>query len=54
MPAGGEGLNHEFETQGFIKPGSSLENLVKTTFSDLKSLTKRDICLVWGGTNDVG
>jgi hypothetical protein len=28
--------------------------LVKTTFSDLKSLTKRDICLVWGGTNDVG
>jgi hypothetical protein len=47
-------LNHEFEIQGFIKPESTLENLVKMTFSDLKPLTKRDVCLVWGGTNDVG
>jgi hypothetical protein len=47
-------LNHEFEIQGIIKPGSTLENLVKMTCSDLKTLTKRDVCLVWGGTNDVG
>jgi hypothetical protein len=47
-------LNHEFEVQGFIKPVSTLENLVKTTFSDLKTSTKRDVCLIWGDTNDVG
>jgi hypothetical protein len=27
---------------------------VKTTCSDLKTLTKRDVHLVWGGTDDVG
>jgi hypothetical protein len=27
---------------------------VKTTHSDLKTLTKRDVCIVWGGTHDVG
>jgi hypothetical protein len=42
-------LNHEFEVQGIIKPGSTLENLVKTTCSDLRTLTKRKVCLVWGG-----
>jgi hypothetical protein len=47
-------LNHEFEIQGIVKPGSTLANLVKSTCSDLKSLTKRNVCLVWGGTNDVG
>jgi hypothetical protein len=47
-------LNQEFEIQCIIKPGSTLEKLVKTTYSDLKTLTKRDVCLVWGGTHDVG
>ena len=27
---------------------------MKTTYSDLKTLTKRDVCIVWGGTRDVG
>jgi hypothetical protein len=48
------GFNHEFEIQGIIKPGSTLKNLVKMTCSDLKTLTKRDVCLAWGSTNDVG
>jgi hypothetical protein len=37
-----------------IKPGSTLGNLVNTSSSDLKALTKNDVCVVWGGTNDVG
>jgi hypothetical protein len=46
-------LNHEFEIEG-IKHGSTVENLVKMTCSNLKTLTKRDVCLLWGGTNDFG
>jgi hypothetical protein len=47
-------LNHELEIRGIKKPGSTLLKLVKTTCSDLKTLTKRGVCLVWGDTNDVG
>jgi hypothetical protein len=36
-------LNQEFEIQGITKPESTLEKLVKTTYSDLKTLTKRDV-----------
>jgi hypothetical protein len=46
-------LTHEFETQGMTKPGSTLVNLVNTSGSDPKALTKNDACIVWGGTNDV-
>jgi hypothetical protein len=35
-------LTHEFETQSVIKPGSTLVNLVNTSGSDLKALTKSD------------
>jgi hypothetical protein len=44
-------LNHEFEILNIIKPGSTPEKLVKMNCSNLKTLTKRDVCLVWGGTN---
>jgi hypothetical protein len=29
-------------------------NLLNTPTSELKALTKSDVCIVWGGTNDVG
>jgi hypothetical protein len=47
-------LTQEFETQGVVKPGSSLENLVNTSSSDLKALTMSDVCIVCGGSKDVG
>ena len=47
-------LNQEFEIQGIIKPGSTLEQRVKMSYSDLKTLTKTDVCIVWGGTHNVG
>jgi hypothetical protein len=34
-------LNQEFEIQGIIKPGSTLEKLVKTTYSDSKNSNKQ-------------
>jgi hypothetical protein len=39
-------ITHEFETHGVIKPGSTLVNLVSTSGSDLKALTKNDACIV--------
>jgi hypothetical protein len=47
-------LNQEFEIQGVIKPGSTVEKLTNSVSSELKELTKKDACIILGGTNDVG
>ncbi|PNF21747.1 hypothetical protein B7P43_G09874 [Cryptotermes secundus] len=47
-------LTLDFETQGLVKPGSPVGELVHLTDSDLKDLTMNDVCVVWGGSNDVG
>lgn len=47
-------LNQEFEIQGVIKPVSTLEKLTNSASTDLKDLTKKDACIIWGGSNDVG
>jgi hypothetical protein len=48
-------LTRDYEIQGVIKPGSTLVNLVNTTPSDQKTLQRViDVCIVWGGSNDVG
>jgi hypothetical protein len=41
-------LTRNYEIQGVIKPGSTLVNLVNTTPSDLNTLSKSDVCIVWG------
>jgi hypothetical protein len=46
-------LNEIFEILGMAKPGSTLANVVTTTCSDLKTLKENDVCVIWGGTNDV-
>jgi hypothetical protein len=45
-------LTRDNEIQGVIKPGSTLVNFVNTTPSDLKTVPKSDVCIVWGGSND--
>jgi hypothetical protein len=47
-------LTQEFETQGVVKLGSSLEKLVNTSRPDLKALTMGDVRIVWGSSKDVG
>jgi hypothetical protein len=37
-----------------MKSGFTIEKLVKLICLDLKTVTKTDVCLVWGGSNDVG
>jgi hypothetical protein len=47
-------LTCDYEIQAVTKPGSTLVNLVNNTSSDLKTLIKSDVCIVWGGPNEVG
>ncbi|PNF36038.1 hypothetical protein B7P43_G12753 [Cryptotermes secundus] len=47
-------LTLEFNSQGVVKPGSSLEQLVNISDTDMKNLTMSDVCVVWGGSMDVG
>jgi hypothetical protein len=47
-------LNDDFEAIGIAKPGSTLVNIAKSTCCDTKTLKKTDVCVIWGGTNDIG
>jgi hypothetical protein len=47
-------LTRDYEIQDVIEPGSTFVNLVNTTPSDLKTIPNSDVCIVWGGSNDVG
>jgi hypothetical protein len=42
----------EFESQGMVKSGSTLDKLVLNPDSDLKDLSMSDVCVVWGGSKD--
>jgi exonuclease III len=37
-----------------VKPGCTVNKLVSSSSLDLKDLTMSDVCIVWGGSNDVG
>jgi hypothetical protein len=39
--------------QGLVKPGADLEATLGLEVNDIKSFTKNDVLLVWGGTKDV-
>jgi hypothetical protein len=47
-------LTQEFEIQGMVKPGCTVDKLVSSSTLDPKDLTMSDVCIVWGCTNDVG
>jgi hypothetical protein len=47
-------LNDDFQAIGIAKPGSTLVSIAKSTCSDIKTLKKTDVCVIWGGTNDIG
>jgi hypothetical protein len=46
-------LTCEFESQGMVNPGSTLDKLVINPDSDLKDLSMSDVCVMWGGSKDV-
>lgn len=46
-------LGQQFQVIGLVKPGSRLEDITNTMKSDLKELTNKDVCVIWGGSNDI-
>jgi hypothetical protein len=47
-------LSKNFEVLGIVKPGSTLKEITNTINSTVNSLTKNDVCIIWGGSQDVG
>jgi len=47
-------LGHNFEVQGIVKPEANTEIIVNTSPKITRTLTKKDVVFVWGGTRDVG
>jgi len=43
-------LDHTFETQGTVKPGANLEEIVTPPTDTTTKLTKKDVVVIWGGT----
>jgi hypothetical protein len=38
---------------GYVKPGAGVAILTETVQNEISSLTKDDILIFWGGTNDI-
>jgi len=47
-------LEYDYEIQGIVKPGASLQSIVNTPRDSFGKLTKKDVIVLWGGTCDVG
>jgi hypothetical protein len=47
-------LDVDFETQGFINPGTGLKTIITSAKRDIQQLTKQDVVVMWGGSKDVG
>jgi hypothetical protein len=46
-------LHEDHEVSGFAKPGANMEEIVNTISKDIQTLNKKDVVIVWGGSNDV-
>ena len=47
-------LDHDYRTQGTVKPGANLEEIISPPRNIISKLTKKDIVVIWGGTRDIG
>ena len=46
-------LNNKFEVQGIVKSGSGMQLIKETTRAEINQLTRKDVLVVWGGSNDI-
>ena len=46
-------LNSEYEVVGFTNPGASMKDIRESVKWKMAQLTKKDIIVLWGGSNDV-
>jgi hypothetical protein len=47
-------LGETSEITGYVKPGTGLETITNTAREEIGNLTKEDVILMWGGSNDIG
>jgi hypothetical protein len=43
-------LKDDFDVLGIVKHGSRIEEITNTLNSTISSLTKKDVCIIWGGS----
>jgi hypothetical protein len=43
-------LKDHFDVLGVVKPGPRIKELTNTLNSTISSLTKKDVCIIWGGS----
>jgi lysophospholipase L1-like esterase len=46
-------LDKSYEVMGFVKPNAGAMVLIHTAKEEISKLTKEDMVIFWGGTNDV-
>jgi hypothetical protein len=46
-------LDKKFEVMGMVLPGARLQNIVQLCDQEVNSLTKDDMVILWGGSNNV-
>lgn len=47
-------LRQNYVVQGIVKPGAILTEIVNMPITETSNLTKKDVCVIWGGTHDIG
>jgi len=47
-------LDPTFEIQGTVKPGANLEGIATSPTDTTANPTKKDVVVIWGGTQDIG
>jgi hypothetical protein len=48
-----QAIGNTSEVIGYVKPGSRLENIRNIAKNEIQELTKKDVVVLWGGTNDI-
>ncbi|PNF17838.1 hypothetical protein B7P43_G05719 [Cryptotermes secundus] len=46
-------LGKSFEVLGIVKPAENMNEIIKTAKVTVSSFTKNDVCIIWGGTQDI-
>lgn len=46
-------LGHDYEVTSFVKPGAAMKEIVRSSSESVKSLSNKDVLIVWGGSNDI-
>jgi len=45
-------LKNDFEVLGLVNPGAGMKNIKDTSRAKLHQLTKKDVAVLWGSSND--